>query len=272
MNIIITKDLHEYLQTIIIESIVFGSVAREDVRDEHSDIDYMHIVKMHKSLATSSVYCMHSLQYKEVDDNGKVIADHVYSTIPQFIQGVINSESMIPWECLFDGVFQENSIIKGLKKYQELLISYKSARGLLGLAKRDLKDASKYFNNNKHKCTKKIDFAVRSLDYCEWIIQKNIDIKTPVYTNEEAYNWRNWIDDYQKFSYNLNKLNTKIEVFRTYINDMLNENKILYSCSIDTLQILHEKFLKDVEIIDDNSNSLKIMDLYYKAAIENKFN
>lgn len=272
MNIIITKELHQYLQTIIVESIIFGSVARENVRDEHSDIDYMHIVKCHKSLLTSSVYSMHSLQYKEVDETGKVIADHVYSTIPQFIQGIINSESMIPWECLFDGVFQENSVIQPLMEYTELMTSFKAARGFLGLAKRDLKDASKYFNHDKHKCAKKLDFAVRSLEYCEWIIQMIIGANNQFYEEEKRYDWVDWQTDYQKFSINLNRLNTKVELFRTYITNMLNENKILYSCSIETLQKLHTHFLNDVVTLTDNKFSLEMMDLYYKAAIENKFN
>lgn len=269
MNIIINKELHEYLQTIIIESIVFGSVAREDVRNENSDTDYMHIIKMHKSLATSSVYCMHSLQYREVDDTGKTIADHVYSSIPQFIQGIINSESMIPWECLFDGKFQHNSDIENLKKYKDLITTFKAARGFLGLARRDSKDASKYYNKDKHKCSKKLEFVERSIKYCEYIINSVIANEQMV---SEELNWKDWQTDYNKFASNLELLNSKIDYLRDSINNMLNDKKMSYSCSISTLSKIHTLFLKNIVLLEDNGYSNQIMNLYYIAALENKFN
>ena len=125
MNIIIDKDLrHDYLQSIVCESIVFGSRATQDHKD--SDTDYMHIVKCHKALATCPVYAGHWLQYKEVDDNGIVIADHIYSTVPQFVHGVSTPESMIPWEILYTVIAWES--ILQMRNYN-VLNNFKSARG-----------------------------------------------------------------------------------------------------------------------------------------------
>lgn len=295
MNIIITQELHEYLQSIIIETLLFGSRANGNNYTEDSDYDYLHIVACHKSLVTTPIYAGHWLQYKEVDANGKTIADHVYSTIPQFIHGVAASESMIPWEILYNsknvggyqfGLTRDNSVkqlwtlteepdeVHNYVSHNSLMFNFKTARGFLGLARRDAKDASKFYNSDKARSWKKIQFVIKSLNYATMCLSKVYVIDTG-----KRLNWGGGVDpvldcwdtSYQAFEAALAHLNKSIEELRTLSQDYLNRKLIPYTTNVVGLRLIHDKYLKELNFIDDNKYSDMMMEYYYKAAIENEF-
>jgi len=265
MNITISKELHEYLQTIVIESVVFGSRAISVV-DESSDTDYMHLIECHKVLATCPIYAGHWLQYKETDVNGNVIADHVYSTIPQFIHGVINAESMIPWEIL--AVNHGRSGIVKVADF-DVMNNFKSARGFLGLARRDLKDSTKLFNSEIKKSKKKLKFAIRSLQYALSILEKHsiinsVEIRNLVF-DESVF------DNYQDYIVVIKRVEKYVDTLRDVLIEAHNQRKIPYSVSMETIKELHKTFLCDMKFLDDNVYSDMMLDLYTKAAIENDY-
>lgn len=292
MNIIIGKELHEYLQTIKQETLLFGSRAGDGYND-NSDYDYLHIVKCHKALNVSPVYTGHWLQYKEVDENGKTIADHVYSTVPQFIHGVIDAESMIPWEILNYAKsdrnkfsFENNDRVSSIRVleniqneyngvwYNALKENFKSARGFLGLARRDVKDASKYYNSDKERARKKILFAEQSLDYAEICMRKFYETNYPnklIWEQGNSIDWRNWNTDYQVFKRNLDQLNKYIDDMRAIAQDLHNRKLIPYSVSEDAFNRINTTHLKNITLLEDNKYSDIMLNHYYKAAIENDY-
>lgn len=284
MNITISEELHNYLQTIIIESLIFGSKSSKKgthVYNNASDTDYLHIVECHKALSTCPVYAGHWLQYKEVDAGGNVIADHIYSTIPQFIQGIANAESMIPWEILNGGakLYQGEIIdtfeartdsrsVMGMVWYTNIMDNFKSARGFLGLARRDIKDASKLFNHDKKKCKKKCKFALKAVCHAMGIManyRDNIDDKLHFNIAIDHLN------DFNTFKEFLEKANHNIDTLRDILTDMNNKKVIPYTISGEGMLVLHEHYLKDIELIDDNEFSTEMLRLYYKAAIDNEY-
>lgn len=291
MNISISKELHEYLQTIIIETVIFGSRATggNTVAEytERSDYDYLHIVKCHKSLNVCPIYTGHWLQYKEYDETGEVIADHIYSTIPQFIHGIIESESMINW--LTAAQYNNNhegSVFKlmncssyvrtdngGYKfiRCNDIKYNFKVIRGFLGLARRDLKDATKLYQHDKRKTFKKIKFARDSLI---WAVT-GLEDMTKSNTNWDyglvLLDWSNWDIDYKKFKGCIDTLDKICNEMRDMLTDLNNKKAIAYTASANTLRNLHSEYLSNVELLEDNAFSDQMLDLYYNAYIENKY-
>lgn len=264
VNITIDKYLHDYLQSIVCESIVFGSRATQDHKED-SDTDYMHIVKCHKALATCPVYAGHWLQYKEVDDNGIVIADHIYSTVPQFIHGVINAESMIPWEILYTRYSIGESILQ-MRNYN-VLNNFKSARGFLGLARRDLKDSTKLFNSDLKKSKKKLQFAIRSYEYAYAIINKFHTLET---INTNVFD-DTLFTSYRQYIEVVKYVEKLVDSLRDILIDLHNKKIIPYTVDTDVVVQLHKDFLQDIILLKDNQYSTKMLQLYAKAAIENEY-
>lgn len=283
MNISISKSLHDYLQTIIIESLIFGSKSSQAGTNNSSDTDYLHIVKCHKALATCPVYAGHWLQYKETDESGNTIADHIYSTVPQFIHGIINAESMIPWEVLNGGLsningdfahaeitrHNDNSIMSCGNGHIDIMDNFKSARGFLGLSRRDLKDASKLFNHDKKKCHKKINFSIKSMHYAMSIMflyRDGIDTQL-----NHDYMQEVDVNDYGNFKKILDVMNYNIDKLRDILVDMHNTKEIPYTVNNDSMLYLHNKYLKNQILLEDNQFSDEMLQLYFKATTENEY-
>lgn len=290
MNITISKELHDYLQTIILETVIFGSRANNGNMvaeyTDQSDYDYLHIIKCHKSLNVSPIYTGHWLQYKEYDESGKVIADHIYSTIPQFVHGIIESESMINWltAAQYHGD-NENSIFRLMHcssyiatengyrfiKCNDIKYNFKVIRGFLGLARRDLKDATKLYQHDKKKTSKKIKFARESMIWAVTGLEEITNTNTNWDYGLVLLDWSNWDTDYKKFKECIDILDKICNEMRDMLTDMNNKRTIAYTASANSLKNLHREYLSNIEFLDDNHYSNMMMDYYYKAAIENEY-
>ncbi|AUS02842.1 hypothetical protein NVP2275O_261 [Vibrio phage 2.275.O._10N.286.54.E11] len=158
MNIIIDEVTHKELQKYVIETIEFGSTMK-GTSTVNSDHDYLHIIYPSSTWQKSPVNTNHLLQYK---DDG---ADHIYCDPVNFVKCLLDGDSTIFHEMLRYNVLND-TCISFLNKYK--FEHYKTLRAYLGIARRDLKEVSKLFNNNEVKSRKKLNFAIESHNYvCE---------------------------------------------------------------------------------------------------------
>ena len=138
MNIKIDKDLKEYLDTIIVKTVVIGSKLY-GTSDENSDTDYLHIIKAEKlglNEASLLVYpLIHQFQYDDKENNEQ----HLYTLPYQFLRNAISGESTINVEAMFfTDVFKKQKEFD-LTRFR----TYKVLKAYLGLAKRDCRQIRK---------------------------------------------------------------------------------------------------------------------------------
>lgn len=255
MNILINKELHNYLQTIIIDTIEFGS-AMKGRQTEQSDTDLLHIVQPHKCLVSSPIYTNHLLQYKEEDLGLHV--DHIYCTSIQFVENLFNAESMINHEILRAGALK-NTHLAWLETYASAFDCFKTYRGYLGFCNRDLKDCSKMFSD-KRKAYKKLEFTKDALEYVNQhypfdLIEINPDIvKLP----------------YQEFSVELSKYMKMVIEVRENLRKDLDAGKMPYSVDADAFIKISSELGKP-SLLPDNDFSDIMLSFYYKAMVLNEY-
>ena len=148
-----------------------------------------------------------------------------------------------------------------------VLNNFKSARGFLGLARRDLKDSTKLFNSDLKKSKKKLQFAIRSYEYAYAIIN-NFHILETVNTNV--------FDDtvftsYRQYIEVVKYVEKLVDTLRDILIDLHNKKSIPYTVESDIVVQLHHNFLQDIVLLEDNQYSTEILKLYSKAAIENEY-
>lgn len=252
MNIIIDKEIHDYLQTIIIDTIEFGS-AMKGKKTPTSDSDFLHIVKPHKCFAVSPIYVNHLLQYKDEENN----ADHIYCTSVQFVENLFNAESMINHEILRAGALQ-NTSMEWLNSFKEAFDNFKTYRGYLGFCRRDLKDCSRLFKD-KRKSYKKLMFVDEALSYlgqCGFIV---------CYVDPDIVYL-----PYNEFIVELEEYIKAVDSLRHYIGVAYERKEISYSVLVHDFNEI-SKFLSSIEFLPNNIFSDKIMACYYKAMVLNEF-
>lgn len=255
MNIIIDTDLHEYLQSITMNVIEFGSKMKGTSTIE-SDKDLLCIVKTHKSLVVSPIYTGHLLQYKEEG------IDYIYTTEQQFVNNIINTESLINHE-----IYRYNAVKETCLDwiYDIDFDNFKTIKCYLGFARRDLKDCHSLYSKDKRKASKKLAFTNQALDYIYSVYErfgmsyqhKLFDTKLPEV-------------EHKIFSASITEYLEDIENLRKTLAISLDSGKIPYSISdIDFMAIIDE--MKDIELLPDNEYSNKILKYYYSAYFKNEY-
>ena len=155
MNIIIDEKTHLGLQNFVINTIEFGS-AMKGTANINSDHDYLHIISPSSAWAQSPVNTHHLLQYKSED------ADHIYCTPDNFVKCLLDGDSTIFHEMLRYGAL-DKTCLGFLRSFK--FEHYKTLRAYLGIARRDLKEATKLFNKDERKALKKLQFAADAYNY-----------------------------------------------------------------------------------------------------------
>jgi predicted nucleotidyltransferase len=158
MNIHITKNQHEYLQTLVKETHTIGSKLY-GTDNENSDTDLLCIYKIEDEFIEnhlSRLPSFHQFQFKDVENNN----DYIYTTKNQFFMNQSSGDSTINSDLLmFRNDFELDLALN-------FCYTYKVIKGYLGFAKRDLKQ----YKEGKHK----LIHAMRGLYCAESLMNKNI--------------------------------------------------------------------------------------------------
>lgn len=154
MNIIIDELTADALFDYGLDSIEFGS-ALHGTKTEESDTDMLHIIEPSSMWLTAPYNTDHLLQYKE--DN----TDHIFCTPNTFVNGLVNGDAAIFHEILRKGGLK-GTCLEWLEEYN--FNHYKILRAYLGLARRDLKEVTKLWKDER-KAKKKLRFALENYNF-----------------------------------------------------------------------------------------------------------
>lgn len=190
MNIILTEEEHLFLQTQIIQTIIFGS-RLYGTHNERSDTDKLCIYKTSDIELHSGLPNIHQFQFKDKDKN----IDYIYCSELQFWKNLLSGDSTINADIvLFTDLYPRKL---------EICRTYKTIKAYLGFAKRDL----------QKKEFKKLLHAARSL-YCA---EKLINHEIPsIFEIQKIFN------DYLDYETLIKKEND----LRKNLNDLYNNNLI----------------------------------------------
>lgn len=227
MNIIIDKATHLELQRYLIDTIEFGS-GMKGTSDVNSDHDYLHIIGTSHSWLMAPYNTHHLLQYKGED------GDHIYCNPHTFVKSLLDGDSTIFHEMLMYKAVA-GTCLEALAQYK--FEHYKTYRAYLGIARRDLKEATKIFNKDKRKAQKKFKFAVQAYNYVNGLMGDAKPLKfTPCDTVQEMHK-------------DCTEVQSLVEDLRVELNAQFNAGNIARSVSNAELEEL-ESFLGLCELLD----------------------
>ncbi|MCU0329313.1 MAG: hypothetical protein MUE53_10005, partial [Chitinophagales bacterium] len=125
MNIIFSEEEHLFLQSQIIQTIIFGSRLYGS-HNESSDTDKLCIYKTSDIELHSGLPNIHQFQFKDKDNN----IDYIYCSELQFWKNLLSGDSTINADIvLFTDLYPSKL---------EICRTYKTIKAYLGFAKRDL--------------------------------------------------------------------------------------------------------------------------------------
>ncbi len=240
MNIHINKELHDYLQSIKLFEIKFGSHLKGKSNDS-SDSDILVIVKSHKAVVSAPLYTNHLLQYK--GDN----VDYVYVSEVQFFHNIVNAESAIFHEILRYNALN-NTPFQFLNKIN--FLTHDTLKCYLGLMKRDLKASSANFKDKK-VAKKKFQFFVESYLYLSSTL---LDL---------GVGHSEFSDNYTEFSESIDHNQIIIKAMRQKLNDLWLEGRIKKTISLNDLMLITD-YLNNIELLPNNQYSDIILGIYLK--------
>lgn len=164
MNILFKNEqLFNNLKDSALVKVEFGSHLY-GLNNDESDKDILYIIAEDKHLSNSFLWEHHQLQYKENS------VDHIFTTLNQFIRNLLTGDSTINFEILHCDELK-NSNLNFLYAHRDFFYNYHMIKSYLGLARRDLNQASKegYINY------KKLSHCYRGYISALGIINKNFD-------------------------------------------------------------------------------------------------
>lgn len=266
MNIIIDKILNDYLQSLITDTVEFGS-RMKGATEVTSDSDLLHIIREPRILNCNTMFTNHQLQFKEFGDLG--YTDHIYCTTKQFVSNLINAESAIPYEVLsYDKL--TNTSLFWLNAYKNEFKNFQTARCFLGLGRRDMHEAAKLFKNDYRNCNKKLKFTIEGLGYvCDilkhhGLIQSGCELTNILTTFSPQ-------SSYTEFESIVHKINYFIEHFRKLLQQTLEQNKIPRSISPELYELCSNMIYHSARVLHVNEFDSILNSLYYNANINNVY-
>ena len=195
MNIKITKEEHERLQSLVMGTYVFGSHLY-GTNTESSDKDLLHFIPADFTTGSEIAYntypCIHQFQYDDLENNEQ----HIYTTQRQFTRNLISGDS---------GVNLDVAMFH--KKFPfEQLFTYKIVKSILGFAKRDVKNGKKFH-------------AMRNIFYAYCMLEKSElpglkGLKMIHDTHDHLY------------QYDKKEVTEQILSFRNKLNELYNRGEI----------------------------------------------
>jgi hypothetical protein len=215
MNVKISKEIFDKLSLFEINRFLFGSRLHQ-VNSIDSDFDYVIMLdnKILDNFKTEAKYLpnIHSFQFDDIENN----TQYVLMTESQFYHNLFSGDgNMIADIVLFNEYFSSKSLF--------LCSGYKTIKGYLGVAKRDLKLHSNLPKKRFH--------AIRSLITAEALMDKRL-----IDLSEYKYYFDN------KLSLIVDELYEKERNLRNRLNDMLDNKEIdlypRFQESDEILQIL----------------------------------
>lgn len=215
MNIMIDETTHDHLQKQVIDTIEFGSVMKGN-QNEESDHDYLHIISPSIEWLQTPYNTHHLLQFRDGD------ADHIYCTPHTFVKSLLDGDTTIfheihHWKAL------DGTCLAFLQDFS--FDHYTTQRAYLGIAKRDLKDATRLWNSDRRKSLKKVKFAIEAFDFVGGLNHCNAFVPVNPTTIQELQQVCNALQD-------------DIELLRKHINVEFDAGNIPRTCSPDVLMLI----------------------------------
>lgn len=226
MNVKIKKEIFDFLLKYEKERFLFGS-RLHGVNSEDSDYDYLIMLDnlFYDNYTTKAIFLpnIHSFQFDDLENN----TQYVLMTERQFYHNLFSGDgNMLADIVLFDDYFKDESLF--------LCSGYKTIKGYLGVAKRDLKMHS---NDSKKKF-----HAKRSLITAEALMNGKI-------IDREEYKY--WFK--AKEELNIEKLFNDEVRLRTKLNEMLDNQEL----------DLYPKFIENNEAVRIMSDINNIREFKY---------
>lgn len=244
MNILIDDDLNTHLFSKVKYTLPFGSKIKGNANSE-SDDDLILIIPEYKSLIASPFFTRHCLQFKTEN------RDLIYSTESQFINNLVNGETVINHQILTLG-YLKNTPLEFLEKID--MNQFKLIRAYLGLMKRDLKDASSNIKNDKI-FNKKIKFYNEGVQYLN-----SIGIEYFPFEVEELDKNIEYVKMHSIF----------LEDTRKSVIRKLEKGTIKSFISYEDTKVVAD-FLSKLDFLENDTYTNKILNLYYEASICNNY-
>lgn len=222
MNIHINKNHLSYLKDQAIFSTPIGSQLY-GTATELSDTDLLYVYPESLNELNNPFINHHQFQIKEGN------TDHIFTTIKQFVQNLIQGDSTINIDVLMlTDIEKTIPVFEQLKK--EISTCYPILKAILGFAKRDLKISSSQ---------KKLNHAKRGLYCFEHLREKGF------FTKED-------IQTILKMDVSRDTLHEAIKTARVKLNEDFNQKKLKSYFSLDC-QIAVVDFLTKLNRAEENS-------------------
>lgn len=220
MNIIITKQTKENLNPFVMNTIEFGSEMK-GTSTEESDHDYLHIIRPSLTWMAAPYNTQHLLQYRA--DNGD---DHIFCTPQNFVKCLLDGDSTIFHEIVLYKALT-GTCLEWVQDYE--FNHYKTLRAYLGIARRDLTEASKLFSKENRKARKKFKFAFEAYNYVASVI------------NEKPLLVPTAEDSHQAFTMQCTQANKHVTDLREQVTIMQRKGEIEQTVSKEDLEVITEK-------------------------------
>ncbi len=161
-NYMIDKSLRDWLYDMSIFDLSFGTPISSGGHDE----DRVFILDNMSWLLTAPVNTQNWLHYKGKIDG--VSCDHLFITQSAFYRALVNGLSHIPYECLMAGGEDAKEIFGDPNIH---LRTYRAMKCYRGLLRKDIKQATIFFNSNSlSKLKKKRRFIIDGIELICYVL------------------------------------------------------------------------------------------------------
>ena len=214
MNIIIDEATKDGLMGHVIDSITFGSHMK-NTSNKDSDTDVLVIIEESMSWFRTPVATQHLLQFKGHN------TDLIFCTPSNFVKSLVDGDSTIFHEILKNGALT-GTCLEFLNNIN--FDHYKTIRAYLGIARRDIKEVTKYWARDNKKALKKLQFVVDGLRFV--LTNNNGSVSDIEFTQPTT------IQEAQEVALMLSKI---IDSERSLLNANLENGSVEYTTSADDI-------------------------------------
>lgn len=173
MNIFIDRQKFEELCNLEICRVLIGSKLY-GTADETSDTDYIVIFKTPRDFLLNPFIQPYQFQYKDVETN----TDYTLVDMISFIRNVVNGQSIVSFEAIMLGQFQDVRLLDFLDNYQREFITSNIIQAYLRFARKDVQNFVRC--KTKEQLIKKVQHYERCIAFAERLLETapfELDVK-----------------------------------------------------------------------------------------------